>query len=515
MAILPDLSRDRCRAGFLAKKNKQGRGSRCPHPLPLVVLSCPAIVCILRLYNPHQVGFFLLSVAATRIWELLAGAVVYLALVNAAPKQNTGRFAFVSGLLLVFSGIVFFDKNTMWPGYWAAVPVLGTALVIWGGQKASPVFANPVMQKIGIWSYSIYLWHWPVMVAIRHFGLEHDFRADVGGVVLSIALGAVSYYVVESPFRRSAVKMMKPAFLKGASAAFLLPLLAAGFSVDKKDGFPLRVSEDVRRIEQEVQETRRSRPKSCAKMAALYSATDCEKAMQPDFVVLGDSHAPAIYSAIEAASEKRKNGRMYHMTCPPFPDAYVEAKDYSRHCPEFFRQSLGQIAELPEKIPVFFVFRYAMYLHGPNEHPDLHIGLSFTDRSEKEPLAQAFKRRLVRTLCDLAENGRNVYVIAPIPEMGIDVPNSLARQIMFQDVHKDIHLPSDDFRKRQESVMRALDEADNVCERVEILDPAPYLCSDKTCHAVDHGMPLYSDDNHLSNRGIMRISPLFKAINGW
>jgi len=455
-------------------------------------------------------AFYLLP---SRLWEFLAGGLAYLAFSQGQEPEKLRQLGFISGLLLISLSIFFFDEGIVWPGYWAAIPVLGSILVIWGRQQNSILLNNPVIQKIGIWSYSIYLWHWPVMIAFRLSGFEHSVLADFIGAAFAILLGGASYHFVETPFRRPDAIPLRAGYRRKVITSCFMVALLWGFVIDKKDGFAFRVSEDVLAIERDVRESKHARAPTCSGTPTTFSSFNCEKAaVQPDFVVLGDSHAPAIFNAIHIANGAHKYGRLYHMTCPPFPNAYVTAKDYSRHCPTFYQSTLAEISSLPESVPVFFAFRYAMYLHGPNEHPDLHIGLSFTDETYEKTIEEAFKQRLVTTLCNLSKNGRSVYAVAPVPEIGIDVPNALARHIMFQDAYKDIDLPIDVYKERQKHVLETLQQAATTCPRVKILDPTPYFCSDSRCRGIENKKALYSDDNHLSNHGILRVAPLFKDL---
>src|SRR5690606_24668778 len=108
------------------------------------------------------------------------------------------------------------------------------------------------------------------------------------------------------------------------------------------------------------------------------------------------------------------------------------------------------------------------------------------------------QRKLTETVCLLSRNGRPVYIISPVPEVGIDVPNTMIRRIIFDHTIPEISLPLDAYRERQKTVLSILAQTNEVCSNTEILDPVPYLCPDGTCRTIENGLPVYTDDNHLA-----------------
>ncbi|MDX1697202.1 MAG: acyltransferase, partial [Thiohalobacterales bacterium] len=135
-------------------------------------------------------AFFILP---TRFWELVAGGLVYLYTSRPGRSLNTEYH----GLFLILLSIFLFNDDTGWPGILAIVPVTGTCLVILSVRQESIWTCNRFAQAIGRWSYSIYLWHWPLVVGIRYFGVMNDPLWLSFAVVASILLGALSYTFVE------------------------------------------------------------------------------------------------------------------------------------------------------------------------------------------------------------------------------------------------------------------------------------------------------------------------------
>lgn len=164
----------------------------------------------------------------SRVWELGAGALLALGIarIRLAPmfllKASTW-----SGLLLLAAGAVLITGSTPFPGPWALIPIIGTVLVIIGGSRtAGPsVLTNPVATYIGTVSYSLYLWHLPVIVFISAL-LPQRGPVFVGVCVILIsALAILSYHWIESPLRAAKWTKWKRPGRPSVTKAIALPAL--------------------------------------------------------------------------------------------------------------------------------------------------------------------------------------------------------------------------------------------------------------------------------------------------
>ena len=139
----------------------------------------------------------------SRAWELGVGGVAYLLGRHFQPAWNH-RFARPllahGGMLLILISIAFIHANRLWPLPWAALPVLGAALFIVAGHEANPLLRNGAVQKLGLCSYSVYLWHWPVVAALHLLHWDTPWHAAIG-MVISLILGWASFHFVEEPTR--------------------------------------------------------------------------------------------------------------------------------------------------------------------------------------------------------------------------------------------------------------------------------------------------------------------------
>ena len=196
------------------------------------------IFCIFASYRWTDASYFLLP---TRIWEMLLGGVAYLYPFTLPDSRK--KIAEWSGIAMVVSSYFLISADNHWPGYLALFPVLGSFLIIQAQRDDSVITSNIVLQKIGAWSYSIYLWHWPIVVAIYMYSL--DYKYSYLGVGLSILLGFISYkYVERFKFKNNFKSYIQ--YLSFKPLYMVIVISVIGASSFYSNGFDYRVSENVR-----------------------------------------------------------------------------------------------------------------------------------------------------------------------------------------------------------------------------------------------------------------------------
>ncbi len=148
------------------------------------------IFCVIATYKWPNPAYYLLP---TRAWEMMIGAVAYLHPFKLA--ENRKKIFEWLGLALIILSYIFISKENLWPGYLALIPVLGAFLIIQAQRNDSIITNNVVFQCLGKWSYSIYLWHWPLIVLNVKYGLDINV---VLYLMLVTALGLLSYLIIEA-----------------------------------------------------------------------------------------------------------------------------------------------------------------------------------------------------------------------------------------------------------------------------------------------------------------------------
>ena len=147
----------------------------------------------------------------TRAWELALGAMIATAAIylSRIPAAVAATLTWI-GLGAIITASVIFTSATPYPGWAVALPVIGTGLVIAGGTPHTTWGAERVLgirgvQYVGLISYSLYLWHWPILViaAERKGASSLPFSQNIPWVVLSVVLAVITYRLVENPIRHS------------------------------------------------------------------------------------------------------------------------------------------------------------------------------------------------------------------------------------------------------------------------------------------------------------------------
>jgi peptidoglycan/LPS O-acetylase OafA/YrhL len=455
----------------------------------------------------------------TRAWEMLAGGLVFLLGCHGlrVGSQVTKRWLEPVGLLMVVLAIAFFDKDTTWPGWRALLPVTATMMVLLAN-RASVWTDHWVAQWLGDRSYSLYLWHWPVVVALVYVDLRDSPLAIASALVITLLLGHLSFKWVESPSRQWLTGQrlgLAAGGLALAAVAVALPAIA----VWKLQGVNGRFAPAVELAAAEGNNMNPRRaechPSRGLKMpSCVYGGTEWK------VITLGDSHASESITGL-AQAQTRGNAGVVQWTysgCAFVPGMKMTPKEEARSgtdykCEAFIAWAQTGLKALPSSVPVVIINRYASAALGATEDrrlqkvPAVYFSHVY-DRATPEFLVE-FAQHITRSACVLAKQ-RTVYMVRPIPEMGFDVPKTLSRRMAFGQ-SDDVFITLEAYQARNAWVWAAQDAARDQCG-IKILDPTAYICRDGRCYGSRNGRPLYADDDHLSEFGNKLLVPMFKQV---
>ena len=453
-------------------------------------------------------AFFLLP---WRAWELLGGALIWL-LYQVRPRLgDVPRIALeIAGFLLILGSIVLLDASVVWPGWLAVVPVTGTALVLLASRQDSILSGSRVAQWLGKASYSLYLWHWPIVVALYYLELETDPVARLAGLALTLLLGWLSYRWIETPTRTRLARM--PRRLEfGAIMAGLLAVMLSAHVVRSFDGFPSRLPPEVNAIFKAADDAN-PRMMQCQGNDKT-RVSECTYG-GPDLgvVVIGDSHAGNIVRSVEKALPS-PNLHVLDWTMAGCKTIAGMKKIGGQvvSCGEFVQYAVDKNKTLPPA-PLVILNRTSVEVDPQqaavmSQAPGFYI--SKPHASHDAAFFEEIREGLISTACEFAKT-RPVYYVRPIPEMKYHVPKSMGRALMWG--HRlDVSISLDAYRKRHAWIWATQDLAAQRCG-VKILDPLPYLCDKERCYGAVDGIPIYGDDNHLNMRGADRMIPMFRTI---
>jgi peptidoglycan/LPS O-acetylase OafA/YrhL len=457
-----------------------------------------------RVHTEPATSFYL---ATTRAWELLIGGLLA---IQTVPKLR-GKFAAnlvgFAGLGLIAYGVFAFSAATPFPGARAIFPCLGAALIIYSGMEVQTLLAKFLSLKpmvfVGLISYSLYLWHWVIIVYTKqYFGHSLTGRESLVVIAASFVCSTLAWKYVENPFRgRGAIGTRRSIFAGAAAVAMLFAVF--GLTALKTHGFPSRLPSEARVLIDSRDDFWNRRDSCDHKICHLGGAGTPES-----FILWGDSHAGALAPAFErlALSDNISGAVAFHSGCAPL----LHLKRYGAgalDCTQFGDSVIAYIRSHNIRT-VFLHARWGLYAESLRQEEGVPLYLTPDLRAETNyPI---FTQLVNSTLQELHTMDVSVVVIASVPEVGIDVPTALARDEM-SGKPLDIALLRDDFMKRQERTFETLRDAAEKYSAL-IVYPHQLLCRTSRCSVLEGQTPLYYDHDHLSVHGAMYLTPLFENL---
>jgi peptidoglycan/LPS O-acetylase OafA/YrhL len=279
-------------------------------PLGLCIVAASFIYALYKI-QLDEVGAFYSPL--TRMWELLAGGVLSILQSDGVPPRwqrirpharlcTPNRMAILGGLCLL-AGLFLIDSHRLFPGAWALLPVTGTVLLVASGPHSAlhrQLLSHPWMIRLGLISYPLYLWHWPLLSFARILDGETPPVTTRGLlVVASLGLSYLTYRFVERPVRTS--RSARPGRLALVLVGVMLVLLFVGYGINRHDGLRWRHHQKLSASpDTMILGADRDRLlKTCGvaepdKSQLGYCLSDPKSSM-PNMAILGDSKAEALF----------------------------------------------------------------------------------------------------------------------------------------------------------------------------------------------------------------------------
>ncbi len=474
----------------------------------LLVASFALNVWIIK--REPDAAFFLLPM---RAWELLCGAM--LAVVPASSRRLPDWFyqgASLAGLAAVLYAILGFDKYTLFPGWAALLPVLGTTAIIWANSHFSTwvgrLLSVRAVVGVGLISYSWYLWHWPVFVYANAVSVDGmQALESAGWIVFSLMLAWLSWRLVELPFREKRLLAgRKPVLVCGLAALFLIGL--AGQMVRNHDGVPQRLSGQALQYAQ-ARDWQQGQ-KDCLLQAKSRDLTKVcrfgsDSLAPPVQLVWGDSHAAALKPAIEADAKRYGTAVWLASLSGCLP---ILGQEIRPQCQDFNRQTLKSIHENRIR-DVVLAARWSLYLYGEEDGDMQHV----LYRDDTRPVAeQHVARDLSAMVHSLREAGVRVWIFKEVPLQRQGTVTRLASLAMVGRSAERLGRPIAEHLARQRFLDSLFSQLSQEDPQVRVLDPTSLMCPSGICRAEFDGYSQYMDENHLSDQGGERMKPLLAPV---
>lgn len=490
--------------------------------LLFVLTLCSAILCAVTVHWFPAATFFLLP---TRAWEIGIGVLLGFYTSHHQPTRWFRDVIGILGLAAILAPVMLFDSRTPFPGTAALAPTLGTAALIWlgtvGGSIANRFLAFKPLVFVGLISYSLYLWHWPVLsfLRIRYAQIELPAELSVAAIIASFFMAVASWRWIEQPFRQISSPGLPTVrvFLQAAAAAAILA--AGSIGVWAAGGVPARLLPEIHSIVDAAAED--SLAIKCRgrlpEDGLCRIGEERRKDAPVDFLLWGDSHASAMISGVsEAAAKARLSGEFAsNHACATLVKATVREPLHQRRCSEFVSSLVEYLKRREDIAYVIMASRWPVIVEGtllPGE-PGQRFELTSSekewspDRGNADVVAQA----LPETLKAIARPGRTIIILGSVPEIGWHVPDHLVRESLWDD-----ELPvapnALQVARRQSRTDALLLQIAAERDDVDYLPVAATMCR-PVCATHDGLKAFYYDDDHLTPVGArLFVTPFLTAF---
>lgn len=449
--------------------------------------------------NKQLPTFFLFP---PRAWELLIGSLLALGAAPIVRHRAVRSTIAISGLLAIAASIFLYSPSTPFPGLSALPPCLGAAALIWAGRDgdhiATRLLSSSPVVGLGLISYSLYLWHWPVLVLAKYYLLRELAPLEVVAAVLTaMALAYISWRYVEKPFRSRQLSYRKVLLGTGGGAA---AVAALGATLIALNGLPARFSPEVARLNAASGTMYKCSLTDYLPFGRYYACPVHLPSRDPakaTVVLWGDSHAQMYVPAVEQAlAQSNQQGLLVpNNGCPPLADGGVNEACRSINAANFARILGGRAST------VIIAMNYDTY----RDRPIVTSGGSLPN-SDFSTLSE----QIVSTVERLRAGGKRVIIVAPIPTPRYNLPSTAARARAYGLSPPSLSETTATFAQRLSPIERMLVRLKTT--GAEVLDVSDALCSAARCDYVDQsGAPRFADNNHLTRAFSKSLTPRFAA----
>jgi peptidoglycan/LPS O-acetylase OafA/YrhL len=464
-------------------------------------------LCVWGSYEHPTPNFFL---APTRAWEFLLGSLVALG-VGRSLRHHRLADALATAALVALAGcLIWYSRSTPYPGLYALVPCASAAILLaTGGGSASRIGrwlgARPLVFT-GLISYSLYLWHLPVLMYAKYYHIRPLEPQELAVVLCSTyLLAALSWRYVEAPVRGRALLRSDARFLRAAGAATVAVVLL-GALLWGSGGLPGRfddteakfVGTDDRYLQDAHDCVRSPHDVAAGSLCSFGPRTNANAQV----VVWGDSHAITLFPAYERIASAR-GVRVRAAVRPACRPLLGVASPFDRAgrpgCAEFNRATLEAIDAINPSLVILNAFW---------TYPDLRLEANEEGRAAPTSFTVAFER----TLRALGSERRKICVVGEVPKLDYDLPNADLLVARRRGLDPAFLAPS-----RGDALLR-LRELDgyfaDLRERhgFALVDPTATLCAGSKCALLTpDGRPVYRDDNHLAVDGALLLAKSLEA----
>jgi peptidoglycan/LPS O-acetylase OafA/YrhL len=437
----------------------------------------------------------------TRAFELMLGAIAALFYIEKTAMQS--RMLSYIGFILITYALIVTSKYDSFPGVIALIPCIGTVFIIVSGSvKTIPIrlLESKLLVYIGLISYSLYMWHWPLLSFARYYYTEltsYQIILIVGVIFLISYLSRtyIEQRVIKSPLN----------FKKSICYFFLVPsvlIIVAATSIKLDMGKENRFTQEENRL---ISQTYSS-AHDCSKerfnldfedKCYIKSQLSTEKGNK-SILLWGDSHVEHFQVFFQLLADK-ESVDIYQMSfpgCPPISGVYRINRSYSNSCYEHNKRVLNFLLNNNQFDYVALAANWQNYAQGSNLADDLDKTISI------ENSARAFEVNLAEQLSQLSARNIKIIYLNSVPNFESNAAQCVLKNKIFGYPEASTCVTErKNVNKRRESYNEFLHTYVIPNNNILFLDFINDICDDKYCSPYIDGNIMYRDQNHLSNIG--------------
>jgi peptidoglycan/LPS O-acetylase OafA/YrhL len=479
--------------------------------LTLLLFLLSLIANLVQINIDTDATFYLLH---TRAWELLAGSLV--AHFLHIKRGSKLMYELISGIavLVIISCIVGYKKTTLFPGLAAIAPVAATAAIIWSNSHHTTLVSKILAWKpavgVGAISYSLYLWHWPVIVYAHYLSIEPFSYGDKALLIgISFVLAYLSWRWIENPFRQKTRHLSNREIFIVSITSILL-VAAVGQRIRILDGVPWRLPEQVIKFAAGAVWSKEQNRCHEFELDEIAAGDLCHfgspNKPYPDLYVWGDSHAAALMPAIEKISIEQQFSTTLaaKSSCPPF---FTVSATIDTECNDYNRAMFTRILNSKTE-HVLLAGRWSGYTSQGDEPLLIDENNRLAVQGDRQN--RLFEKHLTNTIAELLKHGKQVWLFSEVPHQKLNAPHELSKYAIRGQAIPVLGVSYDNHLQHQAFVHAVF--ASLAGERVQILHPGEKLCHKQFCPANTSSYSLYRDKNHLSSKGAEALSGVFEPL---
>ena len=475
--------------------------------------------------NYPSVSFYFLH---TRMWELLAGSILAYFEITLGHRSNHKTLNLLLpkiGFLLIILTIIFFKLYFSHPSLYTLAPVLGVCLIIWFSNKdelITKILSTKLFVGIGLISYSLYLWHYPIFAFARNKNLTHTDLDKIWLIFLSIILSIITYYFIEQPFRQRKNRFK---IIASIILFFISFLVISNFISIKKDGFKDRLPEILQNNLKELSpKLINSDGEVCHHNIELCKFNTSSK---QKVYIIGDSHIGTLIFNLKDRVVENKyqfisstfSGCIY---LPGF-NLTTSSGKIDKKCNNKYFQNLKKVLSVEKNSIIIFGGRLPFYLTNyafDNKEGGKEIGLDGRDGKwgmqyipvvKNDTIQNSFKNEIL----ELSKKNK-IILVYPIPEVGWDVNtkifvnrnNKFSMKSKLENLEY-VTTSYEVYKDRNKSSFELLDSIKN--DNIYRVYPHKIFCNTyikNRCVTHDDKHIFYIDDDHTSEKGADMINDL-------